>query len=164
MGEARPQPAAVWWQLIVLTIGPMIAIGAGFWSLADPRSELRQIKLDYLTIREHMEFATRTSKDIEHLQQDSIAQAERFLSTREFSEFRARVTKDIDRLEAQIVAANVALATIRELTAKTDALSSRIDATTRHLERLENELARLQNEISMHERLDRQTDEKRRKQ
>src|SRR4051812_45038458 len=45
-------------------IALLIAIMAGFWSLADPRGEIKSIRDNYLSLREHNVFAERLQQDI----------------------------------------------------------------------------------------------------
>lgn len=149
----RPEPSL--WQIIVVTLVPLIAVVGGFWSLADPRTDIRQIKLDYLTLREHLEFAQRATKDIERLQSENVAQQQSLISVREFAEYKARTVKDIERLEGQIASANALLATIRELNAKAEAINHNADELSRRIDGQAGRITALVTEMQAHERADR---------
>lgn len=53
--------------IIISTAVVMLTIVGGFWSLADPRAELKNIRDNYLSIREHEEFVRRFDRDVERL-------------------------------------------------------------------------------------------------
>ncbi len=61
--------------LVISTIVVLLTIMGGFWSLADPRSELKNIRENYLTIREHQEFQNRVTRDILRLESENQLQA-----------------------------------------------------------------------------------------
>ena len=48
----------------------ILAIIGVVWGLADPRSEIKEIKTNYLTLREHEEFVRRFNSDILRLQNE----------------------------------------------------------------------------------------------
>jgi predicted nucleic acid-binding Zn-ribbon protein len=54
----------------IVVIG--LAIVGAFWALADPRSEIKDIKARYLTVREHLDLVNRINTDIERI--DQLAQ------------------------------------------------------------------------------------------
>lgn len=103
----------------VVTIG--LAILAAFWAYADPRAEIRSIKDNYLTVREHQEFQTRVARDITRLEQENkhqvgndtfkawkderdgvIAEIQRRLNEHVTREESAQRDKQIAELEKQI--------------------------------------------------------------
>lgn len=74
--DGGPTKTGVVWQVII-TAGLAIAgaMLAAFWSLADPRAEIKLIRDTYLSIREHSEFAARVAADIRRLEEDNKNQA-----------------------------------------------------------------------------------------
>jgi hypothetical protein len=66
---------------VVVTIG--LAVLGAFWQLSDPRFEIRDIKSNYLTIREHQEFQARLDRDIKRLETMEADQNANFVTKRE---------------------------------------------------------------------------------
>jgi hypothetical protein len=75
--------------LIVSTMVLLLTILGGFWSLADPRGELKSIRDSYLTVREHEEFVHRFNKDITRIETENRLQEEHFQTL-----LNARQSKD----------------------------------------------------------------------
>jgi len=69
------------WQLIIVvcltTLGAAGAVVGAFWSLADPRAEVRAIRENYLTLREHEEFVRRFNSDIARIEGENRTQISR---------------------------------------------------------------------------------------
>lgn len=63
------------WQIIVSVA---LAVGIGligmFWSLADPRSDIKDIKNNYVTLREHNDLVTRMTDGFRRLEAESVEQ------------------------------------------------------------------------------------------
>ena len=67
-------PVEKHWQSFISTGVLLVAIIGGFWSVADPRSELRDIKTSYLTLREFEGFVRRFETDITRVETASRQQ------------------------------------------------------------------------------------------
>lgn len=79
--------------IIISTVVVMLTIAGGFWSLADTRPDLKDIRINYLTLREHEEFVTRFNKDIQRLESENQRQNDQFqtlLNARESKETSER--------------------------------------------------------------------------
>src|SRR5512143_29950 len=64
------------WQMVLsAAIALGLALLAAFWALADPRQEIKDIKTNYLTLREHEEFVKRFTADIGRIEQTNRDQA-----------------------------------------------------------------------------------------
>ncbi len=53
--------------IIISTMLLLFAIIGAFWSVADPRKDLDQIRKNYLTVREHEQFVMQSEKDSNRL-------------------------------------------------------------------------------------------------
>jgi hypothetical protein len=81
----------------------------GFWSLADPRSEIRDIKSNYLTLREHESFVRRFEADVTRVEQNSrqeildVAKKADLEAVREANGLVAKnLEKRLDLMQSQI--------------------------------------------------------------
>ena len=79
-GDAKDHPSGAIWQIVIsATIALGLALLTAFWSLADPRAEIKNIEANisqnYLTIREHAEYRDRIQKDILRLEEQNDQQA-----------------------------------------------------------------------------------------
>lgn len=70
-------------------IALLIAMFTGFWSLADPRGELKTIRESYLSLREHNEFAARVQMDVVRVDKVNNEQWRELLTMREWTTWRA---------------------------------------------------------------------------
>lgn len=70
-------------------IALLIAMFTGFWSLADPRSELKNIRDTYLSLREHNEFASRVQLDVARVDKVNNEQWRELLTMREWNTWKA---------------------------------------------------------------------------
>jgi hypothetical protein len=70
-------------------IALLIAMFAGFWSLADPRGELKTIRESFLTLREHNEFAARVQLDTVRLDKVNGEQWRELVTMREWLVWKA---------------------------------------------------------------------------
>jgi hypothetical protein len=69
-------PRADFWQIgLSAMIATGLALLAAFWALADPRADIKEIKNNYLTLREHDEFVRRFTSDINRVEQTNREQA-----------------------------------------------------------------------------------------
>jgi hypothetical protein len=72
------------WSNYVPTGILLIAIIGGFWQLADPRAELRDIKTNYLSLREHDEFVRRFTADIARIERENREQDSQLVTKGQF--------------------------------------------------------------------------------
>ncbi len=92
---------AVHTPIIISTVVVVLTIIGGFWSLADPRTELKAIRDNYLTIREHQEFQNRVTRDIQRLEAENQVQASKTELNAVVTERRAeldKLHKDVEEL------------------------------------------------------------------
>lgn len=59
MPETRPN-----WQMVLGAVGLVLAIMGGLWSITDPRGDIKDIRTNYLSLREHEEFVRRFNSDL----------------------------------------------------------------------------------------------------
>lgn len=81
--------APVVWQIIVsAAVLLALALIGAFWSLADPRADIKAIQTDiithYLTIREHLEFRERVAQDIKRVEDENRLQNSTTLTKEQF--------------------------------------------------------------------------------
>lgn len=57
----------VWQVAVSAAIAVGMAALTAFWSMADPRSEIKEIKSSYLSLREHNEYRSGVRRDIDRL-------------------------------------------------------------------------------------------------
>lgn len=122
------------------TLGAAGAVVAAFWSLADPRSDIANIRTNYLTLREHAAFEVRVARDIARLEDENKRQ----LPVDSFSSWKKehdRVTAEIQRAVDDRLTKSAAEEVWRQRRAELDELHKQIDA--------------LRAEITQHERDDR---------
>src|SRR3954470_20279614 len=83
-------------------IALIVAMLAGFWSLADPRGDLRSIRDTYLTLREHNEFAGRLLLDATRNDKVNENQWRELLTVREWNLWRAQNDMTIAMLQKHL--------------------------------------------------------------
>jgi hypothetical protein len=99
--------------IVQIGISAAIALGlaliTAFWSLADPRAEIKDIKSTYLTLREHEEFVTRFNADLTRAESnDRIAQQQMARKVdldahdRADDQFRTATRDRLDQMQRQI--------------------------------------------------------------
>src|SRR4051812_38179868 len=83
-------------------IALLIAMFTGFWSLADPRGELKNIRENYLTLREHIEFASRLQLDTVRLDKVNNEQWRELLPMNEWNSWKVAHDQAVARLYKQL--------------------------------------------------------------
>lgn len=71
-------------------IALIVAVLAGFWSLADPRSDLKNIRDTYLSLREHNEFTARVLLDVTRIEKVNAEQWNDLLTLREWNVWKGQ--------------------------------------------------------------------------
>ena len=74
MLDERREIHSLWHIGISAAIALGLALLAAFWALADPRADIKEIKNNYLTLREHEEFVRRFTADLARVEQDNRLQ------------------------------------------------------------------------------------------
>ncbi len=100
----------VWGLVAPAVIATVVSLVAAFWSLADPRNEIRRIETDYLQIREHNEFRDRVRQDLERIEQENVRQNKVGLTRHEAMEVWAQRRSELDEMRRRIDALTEALA------------------------------------------------------
>ncbi len=104
------------WASIISTIIALVAVVGGFWSLADPRADIKDIRQSFLTLREHAEFVSRFDRDLLRIEsdhrrfQEDLIQLRRETMTKpDFAAFqherdnqRAQTQKQLETLEEML--------------------------------------------------------------
>lgn len=64
---------------VAISAGVVLALAlvAAFWALADPRSEIKSIRENFLTIREHNEYRDAVKEDLRRIEQNNGAKINR---------------------------------------------------------------------------------------
>jgi hypothetical protein len=104
-----PDERPAWWQTIAPTVILLIAIVAGFWQLADPRADIKDIRLSYLSLREHEEFVRRFQSDIARIETEQRDQNHLMATKTEMTaqlhaaeQVTSMIQKRIDDLQHQV--------------------------------------------------------------
>jgi len=87
---------------IVISAGIALSLAllAAFWALADPRAEIKNIRENFLTIREHNEFQARVKSDISRLEDENRHQVRR----EEFEGRLGQILREHDAFRREIEA------------------------------------------------------------
>ena len=67
----------------ILVVVSLAVLGA-FWQLSDPRGDIKDIRANYLTVREHNEFTTRIARDVARIEEENNRQNARMLAAETF--------------------------------------------------------------------------------
>lgn len=131
--------------MIISTLVVVLTVAGGFWSLADPRSDLKAIRESYLTLREHEEFVARFNKDITRLEnenQKSMDVFQTLLNARQSKEAAEQATI---RLEQRLTDLLTEFRELRrssvdqkQLDGRLLGFESRITAMTKQIEELDH--------------------------
>lgn len=101
------------WQVVIATISAVFLLVAGFWYLADPRqaiaelrsfftAEIKDIRGNYLSIREHEAFITRHTNDIQRVEKENADERKELVSRREFEAWKKERDDRVRVIEATV--------------------------------------------------------------
>ena len=97
------------WSIVASTMVLLIAIVGGFWQLADPRADIKDIKSQYLSLREHEEFVRRFQADVSRVEKVNTEQSRNMATKSELAAqlhanemVNATLMKRIDAMQATI--------------------------------------------------------------
>lgn len=88
---------------ILIMIG--VAVLGAFYTLIDPRSDIKDIRASYLSLREHLAFETRVARDIVRLEGENAKQVSRdeFMGVARARDAQIEtLTREITELQAEL--------------------------------------------------------------
>jgi hypothetical protein len=133
-GNGGKQPHPFSQIAISATIALGIALITAFWSLADPRADIKSIKDGYLSIREHDEFKSRVERTLAELAAQNLNQNQVFMSKAEFERWKGErdvyirlIQREIEEVQKQKVNNELLKAQIERLEQELGIVTKRQD-------------------------------------